>query len=360
MVGISLFKDILSSNESLFTNPVALDYDYQPKLVPYREMHQKKMVMCIKPLFNNTNGRNLFIFGPPGVGKTVACKHVIRDLEEQTDEIVQFYINCWQINSTYKIFMHICEELGHKFIQNKKTDELFRMIKHSLNKKSAVFVFDEADKLEDLDFLYSILEEIYRKSVFLITNYKGWIDRIDDRVKSRLVPEMMEFQPYNESETQGIIKKRMDYAFVPGVWEDDAVSAIAERTFKVKDIRSGMYLLKEAGLAAEDESSRNVNISHVRKAIAKLDEFSIKNSDELEDETYFILDIVKQNSGIKIGDLFKIYEKAGGKRGYKYFQRRIAKLGQGKFVSCDKVRGKDGNTTIVTYIGDKVKRLSDF
>ncbi|MEA3429740.1 MAG: AAA family ATPase [Nanoarchaeota archaeon] len=357
---MSLFKDILSSNESLFINPVALDYDYQPKLVPYRESHQKRMVVCIKPLFSKTNGRNLLIFGPPGVGKTVACKHVIQELEEETDDIIQFYINCWQINSTYKIYVYLCEQLGHKFIQNKKTDELFRILKHDLNKKSVVFVFDEADKLEDLDFLYTILEEIYRKSVFLITNYKGWVDRIDERVKSRLVPEMLEFAPYTGVETSGILKERIKYAFVPDIWNDDAFSLVAEKTLRMKDIRSGMYLLKESGLAAEDESSRSICINHVKNAVSKLDEFTIKNSEDLEDETHFILDIVKQNSGNKIGDLFKIYNKAGGGRGYKYFQRRIAKLEGSKFVSLKRVQGKDGNTTLITYIGDKVKRLSDF
>lgn len=357
---MSLFKDILSSNESLFVNTVALDYDYQPKLVPYREMHQKKMVMCIKPLFAKANGRNLFMYGPPGVGKTVACKHVIAELEDETDDIIHFYINCWQINSTYKIFVHLCEELGHKFIQNKKTDELWRMIKQTLNKKSVVFVFDEADKLEDMDFLYTILEEVYRKSVFLITNYKDWINKVDDRVKSRLVPEMMEFLPYTAQETSGIIKERINYAFVPGVWDYDSIVLVSERTFKVKDIRTGMYLLKEAGLAAEDESSRKINVSHVKKAIEKLDQFTINNSDDLEDDTHFVLDIVKQNSGMKIGDIFKQYEALGGDRGYKYFQRRIAKLEQSKFVSCKKLLGKDGNTTIVTFVGDEVKRLSDF
>jgi len=357
---MSLFKNMLSSNESLFVNRVALDYDYQPKLVPYREQHQHKMAMCIKPLFEKANGRNLFMFGPPGIGKTVACKHVLLDLDEQTDEILHFYINCWQLNSSYKIFVHLCEQLGQRFIQNKKTDELFRIIKQILNKKSVVFVFDEVDKLEDVSFLYSILEEIYRKSIFLITNYREWMNSLDERIKSRLIPESLEFKPYSEAETKGILKERISYAFAPSVWKDDAFSLVSDKTFKIKDIRTGMYLLRESGQAAEDESSRTVEVSHVKKALLKLDEFSVNDSDDLSDDSNFILDIVKQNSGSKIGDLFRIYESKGGNRGYKYFQRRISKLEQGKFVSCVKVQGKEGNTTIVSYVGDEVKRLSDF
>ena len=37
---------------------------------------------------------------------------------------------------------------------------------------NAVFVFDEIDKLEDYDFLYTILEDIYRKAIFLITSLR--------------------------------------------------------------------------------------------------------------------------------------------------------------------------------------------
>ena len=54
----------------------------------------------------------------------------------------------------------------------------FTSIQDAVNNASegdTVFVFDEVDKLEDLDFLYTILEEIYKKTVLLITNYKEWI-----------------------------------------------------------------------------------------------------------------------------------------------------------------------------------------
>ena len=131
--------------------------------------------------------------------------------------IIPVYINCWKHNTTFKIFTEACEMLDFKFIQNKKTEELFKMIKQVFNKKSVVFVFDEADKLEDLDFLYMIMEEIYRKTIILITNYREWVTSLEDRIKSRLMPEMIEFRPYNYEETKGILKQRAEYAFHPGV-----------------------------------------------------------------------------------------------------------------------------------------------
>ena len=351
---MGMFRDMLGSEESLFKNSVALDYDYIPKLIPYRENEQKVVAGCIKPLFQNSNGRNVLVYGPPGVGKTVAIKHILKELEDETEEITPIFINCWQKNSSYKVLAEICEQIGYPLTHNKKTDELFAIVKKRINLGSAVFVFDEADKLEDLDVLYFILEEIFRKTVVLITNHKEIVLDFDDRIKSRLMAQTLEFKQYNQFETTGILRERLDYAFVSGVWENDAFEKSVKKTNEISDIRSGLFILKESGHIAEDQSEKKITTSHVDLAIKKLDEFTIKKKEQLEDESRFILKIVKENSGKKIGELFNIYVKEGGKAVYKTFQRKINKLSDNKFLHLEKSGGgSEGNTTIVTFSGNK-------
>ena len=120
---MGLFDNMLKDNETLFKNPIALDYDFVPKLIPYREKEQFHMASCVKPLFQERNGKNLIISGTPGIGKTVACKHVLKELEEETEEVIPVYINCWQRNTTFKIILEMCDLIGYKFTQNKKTNE---------------------------------------------------------------------------------------------------------------------------------------------------------------------------------------------------------------------------------------------
>ena len=55
METMAIFDDMLKDSESLFMDPVVLDYDYLPKLIPYREKEQKHVAFCIKPLFVNRN-----------------------------------------------------------------------------------------------------------------------------------------------------------------------------------------------------------------------------------------------------------------------------------------------------------------
>ncbi len=355
---MSLFKEMLKGGETLFRDSVILDYDFQPKVMKYRENEQIRFATAIRPLLQGNNGRNLFVYGPPGVGKTTACKHVLRELNEETDEVYTVYINCWKENTTFKIFLKICEDLGYKFIQSKKTSELFALIKQHFNKKPIVFVFDEIDKLEDTDFLYSILEDIYRKSVIVLTNYRDTYSELDERIRSRFSPEFLSFRAYNEAEIRGILNERREYAFIPNCWDDEAFKELVEKSTELQDVRVGLYLMREAGNLAEEKSSRLITLPHVAEAMKKVDDFHIKPKDGLDEDLQLVLELVREHSGKKIGDIYATYAEMGGEMSYKSFQRRINKLSEGRFISVEKVSGKDGNTTIVNITQDM--KLSEF
>jgi cell division control protein 6 len=351
---MGLFDNMLKGGESLIRNEEALDFEFLPKILPFREKEQRFIAECIKPLFQDRNGRNVFMYGPPGIGKTAAARHVVKELEEQTDDIFPIYINCWQNNTSYKVVVEICEHLGYRLVQNKKTVDLYKVVSSMVNKKSAVFIFDEIDKAEEYDFLYFILEDIYKKSICLITNFKEWVVTLDSRIKSRLMAEMLEFKQYNEHETHEILKMRAGYAFPEGVWEEGAFNKLAKKTYEIKDIRTGLFLMRESALIAEEQSKKKINVADVEKAIVKLENFTIKSSNELAEDTKFILAIIKEHSGKKIGDLYKVYQEKGGKQTYKTFQRKIEELDKSQFISTKKQKGTGGNTTIVE------KKLTDY
>lgn len=358
----NLFKGMLGAGESLFANSIALDYDYQPKLIPYREMQQKQIAECIKPLFQKRNGRNMLVFGPTGVGKTAAVKHILQELEEETEDTIPIYINCWQRNTTFKILLEMCDALNYKFTQNKRTDELFEIAKQQLNKKdkSAVFVFDEIDKIEDFDFLYQLLEEIYRKAMIMITNRKEWISGLDQRIKSRLNLEILEFKPYNYTETKGILMQRAEIAFAKDSFNLDALELIFRRTAELGDIRKGLYLMKEAADIAEEESSRKITAEHVQNAMKKLNEFTANSTASLDGELQLILNVIKQNNSKKIGEIYKLYQDNGGLSSYKTFQRGVMKLESGKFITTQKITGGTEGSTTIIKLNEGEKKLTEF
>lgn len=263
---------------NIFKDISVLDPNYLPKLLPYRENQQKYIAECIKPLFEGINGTNLFISGHPGIGKTACIKYIFRDLREETGDIIPIYVNCWKKDTTHKIALHISNEISLKTIE-KTSGQLLEEISKVFNKlKGVVLCFDEVDKVQDLDFLYYFLEEINRKCVFLITNNKEWIAKLDARIKSRLMLRFIDFQPYNLEETKGILKERMKYAFFD-VFEENAFDKIAEKTFISKDIRTGLFLLRESGRLAESINSSKIKPDHVNKI---LEQTQIKTPEKQE------------------------------------------------------------------------------
>ena len=89
---MGLFENILSDSDSLIRYEDALDYEFMPKVLKFREQEQQYLATAIKPLFNNRSGRNLLIYGPPGIGKTLAVKHVLNELEEETEDIQTIFV----------------------------------------------------------------------------------------------------------------------------------------------------------------------------------------------------------------------------------------------------------------------------
>ena len=244
---MGLFDNMLKEGESLFLDPLPLDIDFIPPVIEGRETEQQRISIAIKPLFQKRPGKQILITGVPGIGKTVATKHVLSELNKETDDIKTLYVNCWKKDTPYKIILDICDQVDFKFTHNRDTTDLFKEIAKILNKKSAVIVLDECDKIQDQQLFYTLLEEIYRKTLILITNENNWLAKLDIRVKSRLTPELLEFRAYTAKETKDILQKRVGFAFAPGVVDEEAFDLIVQTTYEAGDMRAGLYLLKEAG-----------------------------------------------------------------------------------------------------------------
>ncbi len=348
---MGIFEDMLRDDESLFLESMALDVDYMPPIVKHREGEQGYIAQCLKPLFSNRSGKNVVVTGSPGLGKTVATKHLLDELKEESSTIKTLFINCWKKDTPYKIIVEMCNQLGFRFISNRNTDELIKEVTKILNKGSCVIVLDEADKIDEQQIFYTLFEEIFTKSLVCITNEKNWLSKLDERVRSRMLAEIVEFKQYNYEEIRDILSERVKYAFVPGVLADDAFEKIVEKTVEIGDLRSGLFLLKNAGEEAESKAKRKIELTDAETAINKLNEFQRKSLKQLGEEEEFILKIVKTNSGITSKRMYEVYQKQNGKQAYTTFQRKLKSLSKNKFITLKEINEGKGRSTKVTYGG---------
>ncbi len=340
-----LFDKILKSDESIFLNPQFLDYDYQPKLIPFRETQQQQIATSIKPLLQRRNGKNVVVVGKPGVGKTVSLKHVLNELKDDYgDEVFCLYVNCWKRDTSFKIISDICQQVNYKWTHGKNFDELLEAAAEIINEKSIVVVLDEADKLQDHNIIYNILEDFHRRGIILITNDNGFLAKIDARIRSRLIPDILEFKPYNLEQTSFILKQRAEYAFVSGTLDEDSLNIIVKKTFELGDIRAGLFLLKQSGEIAENKSSKKITIEFVQEAMISL----IDLDKDLDLDS--LLEIIKENTGKNKNDLFKIYEEKCGKS-IRTFQRKINELEKlGRIKHGEEVDESGFKQTVIQYL----------
>ena len=241
---MKLFDDILRNNESLFINDQALDYDYTPREIPFREKQQNYIAEAIKPLFQGKSGRNLFITGTKEIDKATAVKNILREVEEKTKDIFIEIINC-------------------------QKKEQLKLISKIPKNKAAIIVFESVECLKEVEILNSISKNFNKKCILMISDDKYCFKNI----KSSLNADILEFEPYSYHETINILEQRANYAFYPGVIDKPVIKFIAKRAFVRGGIRTGIFLLKESGNIAEMNKSKKVLVEHCEKAIEKLDLF---------------------------------------------------------------------------------------
>lgn len=323
-------KNFLEHDETLFKDELVLDYEYLPHILKFRENQQQSIATMIKPLFSGRMGSNLFITGKPGIGKTAACRHVLREMEQHSDKIIPLYVNCWKQDTAFKVIIDICQQLGYKWVQNKKTNELMEEIAKIVNKKAAVIVLDEVDKLKEEQILYQLLEDIFKKCIILITNDKDYLAMLDQRTRSRLIPEILEFEPYTYHEVYAILEERKKFAFYEGVLKEDVFEPIVEKCCEEEDIRTGLYLLKESGNCAENRSSRMITKEDVEKAISKITKYH-QSKAMLDDEEKELLKIIKEHSGESSTKVYQLYNEMYNKS-ERTFRRKVLTLKENKLI----------------------------
>lgn len=349
---MGLFDNMLSNDETLFKDESVLDFDFVPDSITNREKEMNTIVSIIKPLFADKRAGNLFITGVPGIGKTLTIKHVFKELNKSTEDIVSCYINNWKFSTTHSIFVELSRFFGVPFPRKGvSTDEIVKnIIKKADSKKGVVICFDEIDKARELDFIYPLIEGFGKRiSIILISNYGDFLSKVDSRLISRLNLEILNFKGYSLSQIKDILIERINFAFFPNVFEDNALDLIANFSEEKNDLRVGINLLLKSGRIAENDASRKVLYKHVLKSIEsiKTNIINVKNESlikELDSKKNFILELIKNNEGIITGELFNMFLEKGNEISIRTFRKYLNHLETLEFIRTEETgegfRGK--------------------
>ncbi|MFA5382931.1 MAG: AAA family ATPase [Candidatus Micrarchaeia archaeon] len=319
--------DKVSSKENIFKQEEALMPDFLPIDILHREKEINEIVMTINVLINGRKGENLFLIGPPGTGKTCSCKYILNELEEHTQKILPIYINCWENSSRFVILGIIAKYLEMMIPRRGiSIDEVNERIEEGFEKsnyKGIVIVLDEIDRLfisktNDDEVLYDLSRAKENLgvniSIIAISNNQEILLKLDNRIKSSLMPRTLEFKPYDPIALKDILKQRAKIAFFPNVLDEEVIPLCAAIGLNHNgDARISINALWKAAKDAEKNRQQKVSIENIqniklslkteeelKKELGKKIDYSIFNKQEIK-----ILKILEKNREIETSVLYK-------------------------------------------------------
>jgi len=281
------FFDNYLERPQIFKNRNALNATFIPDELPHRndQIHQIAQIMACT--LKNSTPSNLFIYGKTGTGKTAVIKHVSSKLSQKCMEIgisnpIWIYINCNQVNSSYRVLATIYNELDQENplppTGTPRDVMINKLISLLDSKKSLCFIIlDEIDQIKDkeskdcvLYILTRINENLQFSNVNIIgiSNILNFKDDLDPRVLSSLCEEELVFPAYNAVELYDILKSRADLAFQPDTYEEGALRLCAAIAAKENgDARNALSLLRKCAEIVE-RAEKNI-LSHDDVIIAQ-------------------------------------------------------------------------------------------
>lgn len=300
-------------DESLFNE------EFIPERLVSREGHIKAIANSLKPTISGRS-KNLFIHGPPGVGKTLVTRWILKEHFDKNS----VYVNCWSNRTSHKVIRDILLKTDTIVHGKEPTSELVKMFEM---KSKKIICLDEFDHLEETDILYDLWKN--SRALVMISNTPYSLAEIDGRIRSRLLLDEIEFKPYCTDEVFDILRERVDYGMRPGAISEELISIVSRMCNG--DARIGLQTLRLAAREAEMQNRDAITIEDVKMASKFARKYRLSYLlGKLNEHQRIIYEILKQNRLMDSGRLFEEYQKKVKEtvtdRSYRNYMERMVEL----------------------------------
>jgi len=173
-------------------------------------------------------------------------------MTSSTASRVGVYVNCWQHRTLYSVLQAIIDDL--KILRAEAQDTNFKLerIRQALRGRPTVVVLDEIDrpmpKQRD-EIIYGLLG-LPKTGLICTANSTQPLAVMDERVRSRLNPLIIELPSYSREELEAILADRANRALAPGSWSLSVIRQIAQSVHG--DARMAIQTLRRAAAATEE------------------------------------------------------------------------------------------------------------
>jgi Cdc6-like AAA superfamily ATPase len=239
-----------------------------------RDEDLNEMASSLADLFTLGQGKNLFIVGKPGTGKTLCVKYLLEEIRRHAREtsfpLAAVYVNAGMSRGPYHTILEIVRALGVE-VPNSGV-QMFRLKQHFetiLREKAIVIGIDEVDALllKEREPLVYYLNRQSRTTLILVSNRIRDASNLPERALSTLQPRLIRLSSYGVEEAKIILRERAQKTLKPGTFTDELLDPIATLASKVADIRIGFAVLLSAAHNAEQRGKPQIEAEDVEAAV---------------------------------------------------------------------------------------------
>ena len=153
---------------------------------------------------------------------------------------------------------------------------------------------------------------------------------IDDRIKSRLLLDEIEFKPYNREEILDILKERVSYGFRPGAINNSLLTVVSG--ICNGDARIGLQILRIDANEAMLKGNDIITMEEIKAASKCARKYRLSYLlGKLNEHQRIIYEILKKRKVMSSGDLFdeycKLSKDVNTDRSYRNYMQRMVELG---------------------------------
>ncbi len=383
------FEDMFKESK-IFSNREVLSPHYMPHNLIFRDRQIQEIAKFLTPSLRGDRGRNIFVYGKTGTGKTSCVKNVIervRNLPVSKARIS--YINCRIYNSRYRVLQKIVSDYLPLYAKRGfGMVDIYEKIIGWIEEDGKVLVvaLDEIDVVKDLDDLVYTLTRANSDiksggiTILGISNNVSFKENLDPRSLSTLYENELVFPPYNSNELAQILKERVESGFRKGVVDQAAINLASALAAKDSgDARLALKILTKAGEITEEKGGEMVGPDQVGEAARFAEEdiaYELINTlpEHQKLIVYAIALLSLQGSRYKrlsdggdtylfSGDIYDKYVAIANSlhrepKSSRWYRKYMVDLDmQGIIVSYESGKGVRGHTKLVklSYLPEKIK-----
>ena len=288
-----------------------------------RQAHVERLRICLAPVLRGQLPLNAWLCGPPGSGKTLLARWAVEGACSSAASRIGVYVNCWQHRSLYGVLQAIIDQLKILGAEAQDTNIKLDRVRQALRGRPFVVILDEIDRpmpAQREEIIYGLLS-LPKGALACIANGTHALATMDERVRSRLSPVVIQLSPYSAKELEAILTDRARRALAPDSWTPAVLRRIVATANG--DARAAIQVLRQAAATAEMSGNAKLTTRLVEQCLRpwRLVQQEARIA-SLSEHEMILFDQAKQQGPLRASELARRYAACCRSRNIQPMARR--------------------------------------